>query len=504
MDAITLGIDLATANARCVAIDTATGTLLASASVPLPVPVRSAGGVSRQRSDYASVAFTVTADVCRLLGSAATRVRALSVTGTSGTVVPCSVDASPVGDARLYDDTSSAGVVSVLGLANASSLGRMLSLQNQFRRSDGRGPDLMLTTADVVAAALVGTAVASDTSHSLKAGIDLGRRTWPVEAMASLGLSTTALPDLVPPGQVLGIVSPLMASSLGLPVNVVVVAGMTDGCTAQLGAGAIHPGDTMGVLGTTLVIKGVSPVELRTPDGAVYSHLSPSGDFWPGGASNSGAGVLTAEFPGRDLAELDRAAAKHGPSTIVRYPLARAGERFPVADPTLHSMTTGQPVDEVDAYRAILEGVAFVERLGIETLARLGVRAHRHMITGGATRSATWNTIRASVLAPVLVGAPDLRSGATVVQAPTAGSAVGAALLAAHALARSSPGPEPRLTETVDRLAATPAPVPADPTQADQLEQSYGAFLALLDASARPSQTTSTAEKSAEGRPHHV
>jgi len=515
MDAITLGIDLATASARCVALDTETGNALATASASLPAPVHSAGGVSRQRSDYARVAFTVISDVCRDLGSAAARVRALSVTGTSGTVVACARDGSPVGDARLYDDDSSGADVTTLGLVGASSLGRMLSLQRELRSSGGRGPDLMLSTVDVVAAALVGTVVASDTSHALKAGIDIGRRTWPVAAMAALGLPTTGLPDLVPPGHVLGIASSPTAAALGLPVGVLVIAGMTDGCTAQLGAGAVRRGDTLGVLGTTLVIKGVSPVELTTSDGAVYSHLSPSGDFWPGGASNSGAGVLDAEFAGRDLGHLDRAAAERGPSTVVRYPLARVGERFPVADPTLQSVSSGEPVDEVDAYRAVLEGVAFVERLGVETLAGLGIRPSRHTLTGGAGRSATWNTIRATVVSPALTGATGQglvdgaltqattqQPGSRVVHATTAGSATGAAILAANSL--SHQGSPAALPETVARLVPTPVPVHPDPSQAVQLEQSYTAFLALLDASTRPVQMTSSAEQSAERRPHHV
>ncbi len=501
MDAITLGIDLATASARCVALDALTGQTLATAAAPLPAPVRSAGGVSRQTSDYARVACTVISHVCRDLGSAAKRVRALSLTGTSGTVVPCASDASPLGDARLYDDSSSAADVSARGLGGASSLGRMLSLDREFRVSSGHGPALMLSTVDVAAAALVGTVVASDTSHALKAGIDLGRRRWPVEAMAAIGLSTVGLPELVLPGQVLGIVSSSTAAALGLPVDVVVVAGMTDGCTAQLSTGAVHPGDTMGVLGTTLVLKAVSADELTTPDGAVYSHLSPSGDFWPGGASSSGAGVLDAEFAGRDLADLDRAAAVRGPSTVVRYPLARAGERFPVADPSLQSVTSGEPLDEVDAYRAVLEGVAFVERLGVETLTRLGIRPSRHTITGGASRSATWNTVRSTVLTPVLtrplagpLGAGPLGrgrgalTGSGVVHALTGGSAVGAAILAAHAIARATTGDAPHLNETVDRLVATAVPVAPDCSEAVRLERSYAVFLALLDARTRSSR----------------
>lgn len=509
MGPVTLGIDLATASARCVALDGCTGAVLAHADAPLPAPVRSVGGVSRQAADYAAVSFAVMATVCRELASAASRVGALSITGTSGTVVACDPSGTPLADARLYDDTSSAGAVIAVGVGGGSSLGRMMSLQNEIRSSGHEGPVLMRSTVDVVAAAVVGDVVASDSSHALKAGIDLRALTWPLEVMTSLGLETSDLPELVPPGRVIGVVSPAVAAALGLPPGVCVVSGMTDGCTAQLSTGAIRSGDSMGVLGTTLVIKAVSAVEVRTADGSVYSHLSPAGDFWPGGASSSGAGVLDTEFPGRDLGELDAAASARGPSTVVRYPLSRVGERFPVADPTLRSLCSGVPVDEVDAYRAVLEGVAFVERLGLETLAALGVRPHRHLITGGATRSATWNTIRATVLAPLLSPGP-----AGVVHVPGGGSAVGAAILAAHGLATKglparglgggADGRPPSLATTVDRLVEAPVPVPPDPQQTQQLDQSYGVFLALIGANAPTNPTTSSAEQSAEGRPDHV
>ena len=116
MDPITLGIDLATASARCVAVDGCTGAVLARAHAPLPAPVRSAGGVSRQEADYAAVAFAVIAAVCRELASAAARVGALSVTGTSGTVVGCDPSGRPLADARLYDDRSSSGAVTAVAV----------------------------------------------------------------------------------------------------------------------------------------------------------------------------------------------------------------------------------------------------------------------------------------------------------------------------------------------------------------------------------------------------
>ena len=503
---VVLGIDLATAGARCVAVDAGTGKVLAFATGPLAAPERLPGRGRMQAATYAVVALDLVGQVARQLGGRSTGIRALSVTGTSGTVVPVDATGVPVGDARLYDDLSGADVAAAHGLPLGSMLARMTTL---LRVPGVRG---LVPTVDVVAAALVGGPVSTDTSHALKAGIDLAGLRWPHDMMAALGLRDDIVSPLVHPGANLGTVTSAAASRLGLPSGVFVVAGMTDGCTAQLSTGAIHPGDSIGVLGTTLVLKGVADHDVRSADGAVYSHLSPGGAYWPGGASNSGAGVLLAAFPRLDAAgfiELDRRAAERGPATVVRYPLTRPGERFPVADPDLASLTSGEPVDEVEAYRAILEGVAFVERLGLETLAGLGAPTLRHTLAGGATRSAVWNTLRASVIGGSGVDLPVVRlpdgrlpeDRLPDVRLPVSGSAIGAAILAAHGLALTR-DPAAALATTVDRLVAVAVDVVPDRRESEALEQSYHAFRALLTRHHTTHPTT--AATPAEGSTHHA
>lgn len=465
MTALTLGIDLATASARCVALDADTGAVVARVDSALSPPERQTGGASRQAATYGPVALELVRRVCRQLGPHAARVAAVSVSGTSGTVVPVGADGVALGAARLYDDPSGSELLASAGLTGVSSLGRMVALRRELPGA------LWASTPDVVNAALAGRAVAADTSHWLKAGIDLSARRWPVDAMSAIGFDpaeTRRLPELVRPGTRIATVDPAVARTLGLPDNVEIVAGMTDGCTAQIAAGAVHDGDTMGVLGTTLVLKAVSETPVESADGAVYSHLAPDGHYWAGGASNAGAGILAIEFAGADLADLDRQVAETV-AGYVRYPLSVAGERFPVADRHLPPLTDGEPRSRLDAYRAVLEGVAFVERLGLERLAQLGVTPRRHVIAGGATASPVWNRIRATVLASLV----------PVSVARSASSSVGAAILAAYAIS------DRPLTETVDRLLPHSEPVESVATQRHSLEVAYQRFVDLVEGSLR-------------------
>lgn len=464
LDGTVIGIDLATAGARCVAIDARTGAVLGSADRGLPRPVRTPGGHSRQSAAYGDVARQLLEEVCRTLPPSSPPVRAVSVTATSGTVVAADASGRPRSQARLYDDTWAAAVIDKAAVRHAPALGRARLLLDEVPGGH------LLTSADVALSALAGRLVAGDTSHWLKAGLDLSTKEFDPALLDALGVPCERLPELVVPGTVIGSVAVTIASRLGLPDDVLLVAGMTDGCTAQISTGAVHDGDTMGVLGTTLVMKAVSSDQINTPDGAVYSHLGPDGRFWPGGASNSGGGVLAAEFRSGNPVALDSAADVRGPSTLVRYPLTRPGERFPVADQALTDLQSAQPVDEIDAYRAVLDGVALVERLGLERLASLGVRSRRHVVTGGGSRSPVWNSIRAALVGPAVADG----AGPAVVLVDGAASAVGAALLAVAGLTA-----EPLVT-VVDRLVPQPIPVVADERTAAAADDLWARFRQLL------------------------
>ncbi|GAA2226902.1 FGGY-family carbohydrate kinase [Herbiconiux moechotypicola] len=489
---VVLGIDLATADVRVQAVDVETGAALAERKAPLPV--RAAGepgaepGARQQPARHGDLARDLVAAVAHDLGGRAREVRALSITGTSGTVVPADDAGRPLGDAVLYDDPRGAAELRRLAeagltrrplaaLARASWMhteavaqrapspaARALAAPGVLP-SDGL-PARYLFTPDIVAAALAGRLLPSDTSHALKSGIDPVTATWDDAALAALDLPREVLPDLLRPGTVIGEVAD--PGTLGLPEGVLIVAGMTDGSTGQIATGAVAAGDTVGVLGTTLVLKAVSAHEVIDTAAGIYSHGSPDGLFWPGGASNTGAGVLrTGLTEGIDPADPVVAAAIEalGPAPVVTYPLARRGERFPVADPAFagfsadlhgHARDAATPVER---FRAVFEGVAFVERLGLERLAALGVEQSRHHLAGGTSASALWNRIRASALAcPVVV-------------VEGAGSVRGAAALAASAL----PGAG-TLAEIAERFSGVRTEVDPDERLSAELERRYLVF----------------------------
>jgi sugar (pentulose or hexulose) kinase len=422
------GLDVATADVRAMVVD-ATGAVFAEASAALPHPVTPrAGWVEQDPSAWWPAAASALRNANDGLGGFSRSVVAVAVCATSGTVVVTDRDGIPSGPALLYSDqraTQEAAVAQAAGEARWRRLG--LHVQPSFGLPkagwlvrEHRDAARLAHVSDVVVERLIGRPAPTDWSHALKSGYDPERREWATEALEALGIPADLMPQVLQPTELAGEVTPAAAGDTGLPVGCQVRLGMTDACASQLAAGASEPGQFVSVLGSTLAIKGVSRDLVVDPAGAVYSHRHPDGWWMPGGASSTGAGILHQEFAGLDLGELDDHAARRGPAAAVTYPLVGRGERFPFSFPDAEGFWLGEPVDQTERYRAILEGVAFVERLAMERLTSMGCDVRPPLsLAGGGSRSGVWNSIRATVLRQ------------PVIAKPAATTALGACILAA-------------------------------------------------------------------------
>jgi sugar (pentulose or hexulose) kinase len=404
---IWLGLDLGTQSVRAMAVS-ASGVVLGSGSHPL-TSHRDGPLHEQNPEDW----WNAIAAACRAAVADVTpeTIRGVAVDGTSGTILLVDRSGKPLTPGLMYDDTRAveeARQVNNAGAAIWASLGyyrmqpswalpKLLWLVRAY-------PNLIPAArlahqTDFINWQLIGHEIPTDMSTVLKTGYDLIKESWPHEVLAMLGVPEEILPVVVLAGTQLGTVCAEAAAVTGIPQGTPVSAGMTDGCAAQIGAGALSIGSWNSVLGTTLVLKGVTEHLIRDPDGVVYSHRSPDGGWLPGGASSTGAGVLTKYFPGRDLDAFSEQAAAREPASIVAYPLVSRGERFPFTAPDAEGFFLGEPGDEIDLYAALLQGVAFIERLCFDYLDILGAPIHGELrSTGGGARSRYWCQLRADVL----------------------------------------------------------------------------------------------------------
>ena len=408
-----MGIDVGTQGVRCVVSDEA-GRLAAAKSVPFEtLSISETEGWLEQSPDHWQAAAEAAIRDCaarlRAQGVPASEVRAISIDGTSGTILALDADHRPLTNGIMYNDPRAraeaarvhaalAGQEARLGyrFGASFSLPRILWVRDNL-------PEIYAKTAlfahqsDYVAGLLCGEYAVSDYSNALKTGFDLLEGRWPAE-IEGLGIDPAKLPRVVRPGEPIARVTREAAERLGLSPETWVVGGSTDGYASALAAGAVKPGRWASIIGTTFVLKGVTERLALDPSGASYSHRLPSGAWLLGGAGNIGGRTLNAAAAGRDFDALNAEAEGLIPTGVRCYPLPGKGERFPFVDPDCRPFYVGD-VFGGRLYPAVMEGVAFAEKLALDRMAKLGCPVGDTLFAaGGACRSDLWLRIRASVL----------------------------------------------------------------------------------------------------------
>jgi sugar (pentulose or hexulose) kinase len=326
------------------------------------------------------------------------RVLALAVDGTSGSILPVDEKGEPLAFASMYDDVAEAELLKrvatfappeTAALGSTSPLARALAMEPSAMR--------ILHQADWIVGKLSGRFDVTDENNALKSGYDPVARRWPAW-ISKTGFDVGKFLTVVPAGERVGTIRADVASQLGLPGDVAVVAGTTDGCAAFLASGASESGDGVTSLGTTLTLKLLSATAVFAPQFGIYSHRI--GDQWlAGGASNSGGGVLASLFSRDDIVRLSALIDPATPTGLDYYPLVRPGERFPINDPLLAPRLSPRPKEDHVFLQGVLEGIAAIEVQGYAKLAELGASplSSIRSVGGGATNAA-WTAIRLKAL----------------------------------------------------------------------------------------------------------
>lgn len=465
---LTAGVDIGTQSVRFTLVR-ADGIIMASGSAPLSSNRIEGSGHEQNPDDW----YRALADAIRWTFQTVhpNRLDGVAICSTSGTILLTDSSCRPLGPAVMYDDGRATGESAIvqqaakevwarLGYRMTSSfaLPRLLwMIQNGMGGNAAR----VMHSADFVASRLAGKPVATDWSHALKTGYDLQCDRWPADVMDALGIPVELLPAVVRPGTVLGEVSRKSAEYTGLPEGTPIMAGMTDSCAAQIAAGALRQGSWNSVLGTTLALKGVTRDLLHDPNGAVYSHRHPDGGWLPGGASNTGAGIISHRYGMSNLDGLSELARLRGPSSTVMYPLVGEGERFPFVNPNARGFQLADPEDEADDFRAILDGVAYFERLCFTLVRSLGAEIKAPIsLTGGGAKNRFWSQLRADVL-----GVPVTVPGSSE---PSVGMAI---------LARAGAG---SVVETADSMVRDDQRYEPNTRHSEKLQDNYHRFLGAM------------------------
>ena len=244
------------------------------------------------------------------------------------------------------------------------------------------------------------------------------------DVLEALGLPVRLVPRLALPHEIIGRVTASASVETGLPEGLPVVAGWNDLNACVLGSGAIDPGDSFNVTGTSEHLGSVTSQLHKVPELICAPYLAGKKLFY--GVTSSGGGSLawlerTLGVNAETLLE-QAASVEPGASGLIYLPYLE-GERSPIWDPKVAGAFVGLRTSHGASHlaRAVLEGVAFSLRQISELVRRHAPSvAEPCIVSGGAARARLWNQIKADVLG--------LRVAAT--ENPHAGI-LGASILAA-------------------------------------------------------------------------
>jgi sugar (pentulose or hexulose) kinase len=272
--------------------------------------------------------------------------------------------------------------------------------------------------------------------------VDMLNHRWAGDLIQTLGLQIDQFYELAPPGSVIGYVQADGAAATDLPVGLPVVAGAGDGQCAGLGAGLAADSGGSGRaylnLGTGIASGALSEEYLC--DRAFRTLYAPlAGSFFIEHVLRGGvftlswfidkfaADLRTSGLPLSPEEILETAAAKLKPGAqglmVVPY---WNSVMSPYWDPLASGITIGWTGahGREHFYRAIMEGIAFEQRLvGDAMMAATGQHFSEYVTMGGGSRSRLWRQIIADG-----TGVP------VVCSSSTEATCLGAAILAATAV----------------------------------------------------------------------
>jgi len=413
------------------------------------------------------------------------RVAGLSIAHQRETFVPVDADGRPLRDAILWMDDRAAGLLPEIEAAiggdrfhqlTGKRLSRNLTIAKivWLRRNE---PEIFaaarwyLDTHAYLALRLTGQTRTSWGSADPTGLYDMRAHAWQPDLLREAGISADQLPELIPPGAVLGYVTAEAAAACGLLAGLPVLSGLGDGQAAGLGAGVTGYGPAYLSLGTSVILGAHSDAYLadrafRTTNsgipGAYLLETALMGGTYTiswfqerFGQTCQVSGILT----GLDAWDAEIADLPPGAAGLMLVPYWNS-----VLSPHWDALASGIVVgwrgvhDRRHFYRAILEGIAFEQRLCIEGIeAATGQPITGLIVMGGGSRSDLLRQMIADVTGKRLCRSRTSEAtalGAGILAAAGAGLFPGAREAAASmtGLEAGAELPDPARHETYTRL----------------------------------------------------
>ncbi len=429
-----LGIDVGTSCVKAILMD-ASGAVVDQATAPLAISRLHPLWSEQNPSDWWAATNAAVSDLNSKWRAA---VKAIGLSGQMHGATLLGADMRALRPAILWNDGRSEAQCAALEAAlpelgaitgNRAMPGFTAPKLQWVRENE---PDVFAATKmvllpkDYVRLRMTGDC-ASDMSDS--AGtlwLDVARRDWSDSVLAVTGLTRAHMPNLFEGNAVTGVLRAELAEAWGM-ARVPVVAGGGDNAAGAVGVGVVRPGDAFLSLGTSGVLFLANDGFRPNPNGGVHAFCHALPNRWhqmsvilsAASCVNWAAKLCGVADVGAYFANIE---ARNAPAATELFLPYLSGERTPHNNPHAKGVLFGltHESDAAAIGQAVLEGVAFAFRDGLDALTDTGAHIDTITVIGGGARSDYWGQILSAALNRPLI----YRDGGEV------GPAYGAARLA--------------------------------------------------------------------------
>lgn len=424
-----VGIDIGTTNVKALALrPDDLDRIVAHASVPLTTLNPEPGYAEQDPAEIWSAFVAVMGEVSREVAAVGYAITHIAFSTAMHSLLAMDADGNPLDNAILWSDNRAEAQATTLRTDQAE-LGRAIYQETGtpihpmiplcklawLREHD---PRLLRRTArfgsikEFLWHKLTG-AFEVDYSIATATGLfNAHRKQWSESAMDYAGVRPEQLSTPVPTTHQRLYQPSLGTSATGLTAGVSLLIGASDGCLANLGAGAIKPGTATLTIGTSGAIRQTVREPLRDGQGRLFCYILDDDYYVVGGPTNNGGNVL--EWVSEKLTRLATEAVlteaeqvPPGSDGLLFLPYLQ-GERAPLWDAAVRGAYLQVDWQHTQAHfaRAALEGVLF-NLLSINQLlvAHAGPARVIHA-NGGFAQSRFWVQMLADIAGiPVLLNA---------------------------------------------------------------------------------------------------
>ena len=296
--------------------------------------------------------------------------------------------------------------------------------------------------------------------------LDVEHKRWSKEMLSICGVTEEQLPHLYESYDVIGTVKEEVATALGIPASVKVVAGAGDNAAAAVGTGTVGNGAcniSLGTSGTIFISSDSFGVD---PKNSLHAFAHADGHWHLMGCMLSAAScnkwfceeiLKTSDYASEQIDMEENL----GQNRVFFLPYLM-GERSPINDVDARGTFVGLSLDTTrrDMVQAVLEGVAFAIRDSFEVARSIGVRIDCSKVCGGGAKSPVWRKMLCNIL-NIPLDLPQTEQG------PGMGGAM---------LAMVGAGLYPSVEACADALVSVKETIYPDPELAAKYEAQYRKF----------------------------